>query len=108
MEPVVSYLFTNRTKDMFNLTRLTSLAAVIGALAIAAPVATAAPPPASPVAGAYQAGISAAQGGYQAGLAAAQGGFQAGANAIQDTLGTGALGSPGGWHPCPTRPLGHI
>jgi hypothetical protein len=70
MKLVVSYLSPNGTEAMFNPTHLTSLAGVIGAMAIAAPVAAAATTPGSPVAGAHQAGMSAAQGGYQAGLAA--------------------------------------
>jgi hypothetical protein len=73
--------------------RITAAAAVIGALAIAGPVAganAATPPDHSPVHGASQAGVAAMLGGFQAGAVAMQGGFQAGATAAQAGLQAGA------------------
>jgi hypothetical protein len=120
-------------KTMLKHHRITAVAAVVGALAIAGPVAAAhADTTPSPVQGAYQAGITAAQGGFAAGAAAAQSGWQAGATALQGSLGvspfgfvnlgpTGPLGplgahGPGGgsqlptglnaWNLGPTGPLG--
>jgi hypothetical protein len=85
--------------------RITTTAAVIGALAIAAPVASAATNPAS-VQGAYQAGYAAAQGGLQAGAAATQSGWQAGADALKSTFGTSPFGFPWLMNLGPTGPLG--
>jgi hypothetical protein len=86
---------------MLNRHRIKAVAAVIGALSIAGPVAAAnAAPTTTPAQGAIQAGLTAAQGGFAAGAAAAQGGFQAGANALQGSLGFSPLG--------PTGPLGPL
>jgi hypothetical protein len=70
-------------QQMFRRRHMTALAAVIGALAIAAPAAQAdtatvqAPP--SAVQNAWQEGAAAAIGGWQAGAAAAVAGWRAGA-----------------------------
>lgn len=92
---------------MLNRHRITAAAAVMGALAITAPVAAAdaAPPPTSPVLGAYQAGATAAQGGFQAGATAAASGWQAGADALQGSAGTGF---PGFVNLGPTGPMGPL
>ena len=94
---------------MLNHHRIKAVAAVIGALTIAGPVAAAnAAPAPSPAQGAYQAGITAAQGGFAAGAAAAQSGWQAGANALQGSLGTNALGFPGFVNLGPTGSMGPL
>ena len=78
---------------MLNRHRIKAVAAVIGALSIAGPVAAAnAATTPSPVHGAYQAGVTAAQGGFAAGAAAAQSGWQAGADALQGSFGFSPLG----------------
>src|ERR1700742_866610 len=94
---------------MLNRNRLTAAAAIIGALAIAGPVAGghAAPTP-HPVQGAYAAGLAAAQSGWQQGAAAAQSGWQQGATALQGAFGTAQLGFPGIVNLGPTGPLGPL
>ena len=89
--------------------RIKAVAAVVGVLAIAGPVAAAnAAPTPSPVQGAYQAGVDRRQGGFAAGAAAAQSGWQAGANALQGSLGISPLGFPGFVNLGPTGPLGPL
>ena len=94
---------------MLNRNRLTAAAAIIGALAIAGPVAGAhAATNPDPVQGAYAAGLAAAQSGWAQGAAAAQSGWQQGANALQGAFGTAQLGFPGIVNLGPTGPLGPL
>jgi hypothetical protein len=119
MKRAVSFRISTQKKTgaiMLKNHRLATASAVIGALAIAAPVAGAAAattPAASPVSGAYQAGITAAQGGIAAGEAATLAGWQAGANALGVTFGSnpfaiGQFGIPGMVNLGPTGPLGPL
>jgi hypothetical protein len=96
---------------MLNRHRFATAAAVIGALAIAVPVAgasAATTPAQSPVGIAFQQGATAAQSGLQAGAAATLYGWNAGANALQSTFGTGTFGFPGLVNMGPTGPLGPL
>jgi hypothetical protein len=82
---------------------IATAAAVIGAVAIGAPVAGAATQ--SPVQTAYAAGAAAAQSGFQAGVA----GMQVGANALLSLQGNNQLGFfPGFVNLGPTGPYGPL
>jgi hypothetical protein len=76
--------------------QMTAVAAVVGALAFAAPVAqadtAAAPAPQGPVAGAWQEGLTAARAGWATGAAAALQGFREGAAAGAAGWRAGAAG----------------
>jgi hypothetical protein len=88
---------------MLNRHHIATVAAVIGAVAIGAPVAGAATQ--SPVQTAYQAGAAAAQSGFAAGAA----GIQTGADALVSLQGNSQLGFfPSFMNYGPTGPLGPL
>jgi hypothetical protein len=110
--PVSYFIPKESEQTMLNRHRLTAAAAVIGVLAIAAPIAGAnaatAPAPSPIVQGAYQAGLAATQGGLQAGATAAASGWQAGATALQGSATTDQFGLPGLVNLGPTGALGPL